>query len=275
MALEKRFVKQGIRDRDIEEFLASEFARAGYSHSLIQRTPLSIRITIFASKPGLIIGRGGKNIEMMTRVLKERFGFENPQIDVQEVENSDVDSQIIAKWMASAIERGLKYKRVANIALQRVMNSGAAGVRIRVSGKIGGEKGRTEKFSSGYLKYSGEPSESMVDTAYSQANLKLGMVGIQVRIMKERPRELVIPEKVKEEEPVEETKIEKPEESKVEESQKEEPKSEEKKEVKKKEKKETKPEEKKKKAKARKKKVKEEKGEEIGDTEEKANEGNE
>ncbi|MFH1473701.1 MAG: 30S ribosomal protein S3 [Candidatus Aenigmatarchaeota archaeon] len=266
MALEKRFVKQGIRDRDVEEFLAKEFDRAGYSHSLIQRTPLSIRITIFASKPGLIIGRGGKNIEMMTRVLKERFGFENPQMDVQEVENSNVDSQIIAKWMASAIERGLKYKRVANIALERVMSSGAAGVRIRIAGKIGGEKGRTEKFSSGYLKYSGEPSESMVDTAYSQANLKLGMVGIQVRIMKERPRELVVPEKFEEEKPVEEAKVVKPEEPKADEAPKEEPKVEEKKKEQVK---------KKKKAKARKKKVKEEKSEENGDNKEKTNEGNE
>ena len=205
MALEKRFVKQGIRDRDIEEFLADEFARAGYSHSLIQRTPLSIRITVFASKPGLIIGRGGKNIESMTNILKERFGFENPQLDVQEIENPDLDSHIMAKWMASAIERGLNYKRVSNIALERVMGSGAAGVRIRISGKIGGDMGRTEKFSAGYLKYSGEPSESMVDTAYAQANLKLGIVGIQVRIMKERSKELEIKEKIKKEEEIEET----------------------------------------------------------------------
>jgi small subunit ribosomal protein S3 len=238
MALEKRFVKQGIRDRDVEEFLTNEFARAGYSHSVIQRTPLSIRITVFASKPGLIIGRGGKNIEEMTNILKEKFGFENPQLDVQEIENSDLDSHIIAKWMASAIERGLNYKRVANIAIERVMGAGAAGVAIRVAGKIGGDMGRTEKFSAGYLKYSGEPSESMVDTAYAQANLKLGMIGIQVRIMKEKPKELEIKEKLKKEEPVEEVIEEEiPEETKEE--------------------------------------IKEEKGEEIGDTEEKTNEGNE
>ena len=234
MALEKRFVKQGIRDKDVEEFLSHEFARAGYSHAMIQRTPLSIRITVFASKPGLIIGRGGKNIEAMTNILKEKFGFENPQLDVQEIENSDLDSNIIARWMASAIERGLNYKRVANIAIERVMGSGAAGVALRVSGKIGGDMGRTEKFNAGYLKYSGEPSESMVDTAYAQANLKLGVVGIQVRIMKEKPKELEIKDKIKKEEPVEEEVIEEQEEV-----------------------------------------VEEEKGEEIGDTEEETNEGNE
>lgn len=234
MALEKRFVKEGIRNRDVEEFLANTFARAGYSHCEIQRTPLSIRITVFAHKPGLIIGRGGKNIEAMTKTLKERFGFENPQLDVQEIENPDLDSYIIAKWMASAIERGLNFKRVANIALERVMGAGAAGVAIRISGKIGGDMGRTEKFSAGYLKYSGEPSESMVDTAYAQANVKIGMIGIQVRIMKEKPKELKIKEKIegKKEESEEETMEIKEE-------------------------------------------FIEEKGEEIGDIEEKTNEGNE
>jgi len=196
MALEKRFVKEGIRNRDVEEFLANSFTRAGYSHCEIHRTPLSIRITVFANRPGLIIGRGGKNIEAMTKILKEKFGFENPQLDVQEVKNPDLDSHIIAKWIASAIERGLNYKRVAHIALERVMGTGAAGVAIRIAGKVGGDMGRIEKFSAGYLKYSGEPSESMVDTAYAQANVKMGMIGIQVRIMKEKPRELKVMEKV-------------------------------------------------------------------------------
>ena len=206
MTLEKKFVKEGIRNRDIEEFLANEFARAGYSHCEIHRTPLSIRITVYANRPGLIIGRGGKNIESMTKILKEKFDFENPQLDVQEVKNPDLDSHIISKWMASAIERGLNYKRVAHIALERVVGAGAAGVAIRISGKIGGDMGRTEKFSAGYLKYSGEPSESMVDTAYAQANVKIGMIGIQVRIMKEPPRELKIKERIegKKEEFVEE-----------------------------------------------------------------------
>ena len=213
MSLEKKFIKEGIRNRNLEEFLSSEFDRAGYSHSLIQRTPLSIRITVFANKPGLIIGRGGKNIEAITNILKERFGFENPQLDVQEIENPDLDAHIIAKWMASSIERGLNYKRVANVALERVMHAGAAGVALRIAGKIGGDMGRTEKFASGYLKYSGEPAESMVDTAYAHANVKLGMIGIQVRIMKEAPAELEIAEKISgKEEVIEEPKEEKGEE---------------------------------------------------------------
>jgi len=199
MSVEKRFVKEGIRSRDVEEFLASEFARAGYSHCEIQRTPLSIRITVYAHKPGLIIGRGGKNIDILTQTLKEKFGFENPQLDVQEIKNPDMDPHVIAKWIASALERGLNYKRVANIALERVMGAGAVGVAIRIAGKLGTDMARKEKFSAGYLKYSGEPSESMVKKSYAQANVKLGTIGIQVRIMLETSKELETTEKIEKE----------------------------------------------------------------------------
>jgi small subunit ribosomal protein S3 len=194
MALERKFVKEGIRNLDVEEFLASEFARAGYSHCEIQRTPLSIRITVYAHKPGLIIGRGGKNIESMTQILKEKFGFENPQLDVQEVQNPDLDPFIVSKWIASAIERGLNYKRVANIAIEKVINAGAAGVAIRIGGKLGSDQSRVEKFSSGYLKYSGDMVETLVKKAYAQAIVKLGTIGIQVRILPEKPEEIKITE---------------------------------------------------------------------------------
>jgi small subunit ribosomal protein S3 len=198
MALEKKFVKESIRNLDVEEFLSKEFERAEYSHCEIQRTPLSIRITVFAHKPGIIIGRGGKNIDYISQMLKTKFGFENPQLDVQEVREPDLDPFIVSSWIASSIERNVNYKRVVNMAIERVMGSGAVGVAIRIAGKIGGDMSRTEKFSSGYLKYSGEPAETDVLTAYAQANVKLGVIGIQVRIMTVPPKELEIIRKMDE-----------------------------------------------------------------------------
>ena len=216
MALERKFVKESIRNLDVEEFLSNEFSRAGYSHSEIQRTPLSIRITVYAHKPGLIIGRGGKNIDSMIQTLKDKFGFENPQLDVQEVAVPDLDPSIMSKWIASAIERGLNYKRVVNLAIERIMGSGAVGVAIRVAGKIGGDISRVEKFSAGYLKYSGDPVETDVKIAYAQANVKLGIIGIQVRILNTPPKELELMKKL------EEGNIEKPLQEKAEEIKKEE-----------------------------------------------------
>jgi len=198
MAQERMFIKEAIRRRDVEEFLGKEFAKAGYSHCDIQRTPLSLRITVYAHKPGLIIGRGGKNIDAMTETLKVKFGFENPQLDVQEVPNPDLDAHIVAMQIAQAIERGLNYKRVVNFTMQKVMDAGAIGIGIRVSGKVGGDMSRTEKFSTGYLKYSGEPAETMVQYGYARAQVKLGTIGIQVRIMLESPAELEISKRIRE-----------------------------------------------------------------------------
>jgi len=193
--IEKKFVKENMRLLQVDEFLSKEFTRAGYSHSDIQRTPLSMRIMVYAQKPGMVIGRGGKTIEAMTQALKEKFGIENPQLDVQEVENPDLDSTIVAKQIAAAIERGLNYKRVVNLALSRIMQAGALGVAIRISGKLGGDVGRTEKFSLGYLKFTGEPAEKM-RKAYATAQVKLGYIGIQVRILGEVPKDIEAMRKV-------------------------------------------------------------------------------
>ncbi len=187
MAQEKKFIAQAIRRAQIEKFLESEFSRAGYSHTDIQRTPLAMRITVYAHKPGLIIGRGGKNIDRITEILKEKFGFENPQLDVQEIPNPNLDASIVAKQIASAIERGLNHKRVGNITIKKVMDAGAIGVAIRIGGKIGGNMSRTEKFTEGYLKFAGDTAETLVDTAYATAHVKLGTIGIQVRILTRLP----------------------------------------------------------------------------------------
>ena len=198
MAQEKQFVAEALRRMQIEEYLQKEFSRAGYSHSEIQRTPLSMRVTIYAHKPGLIIGRGGRNIEMISKKLSKDFGFENPQIDVQEIRNPDLDPEIVAKQIASGIERGFNYKRIANLTVQRVMRAGAVGVAIRIGGKVGGEMSRTEKFSSGYLKFAGDPADTLVKKAYARAKVKLGLIGIQVRILPELPSERVVMKRIEE-----------------------------------------------------------------------------
>jgi small subunit ribosomal protein S3 len=196
MAKEKQFIVEAQKRAEIEEYLAKEFGRAGYSHSEIARTPLAMRITVWAHKPGMIIGRGGKNIDALTETLKQRFGIDNPQLEVQEVQNPDLDPAIVAKQIAAALERGLKHKRIAHLAMQRVIDSGAAGVAIRIAGKMGGEISRVEKFNSGYLKYSGEPAARDVKTAYASAQVKLGTIGIQVRILIEPPSETISLEKL-------------------------------------------------------------------------------
>jgi len=188
MVVEKKFVDENIRKGQIEDFLAKEFSRAGYSHVDIARTPAAMRVTVWAQKPGMIIGRGGKTIDALTEVLKTKFKVENPQLDVKEVEEPYLDGPIVARQIAESIERGLNYKRVVQFIIEKVMGSGAIGVAIRIGGKVSGEMSRTEKFSAGYLKYAGDPAERL-SKGYATASMKLGLIGIQVRIMIERPKE--------------------------------------------------------------------------------------
>ncbi len=217
MAIEKVFVKEGIKESQIQSFLRKRFDRAGYSHSIIQRTPTGMRILVFANRPGLIIGRSGRRIHDITEEIKKKFGFENPLIDVREVESPFLNANIMADRIAKSLERGINYKRVCNYYKEKIMEAGAIGVQIRVGGKIAGvERSRFQKFSDGFIAHSGDYAEKLVDKGYAQANLRPGIGGVQVKIMKEAPEEFVADRILKKEkEQVKKPTIGEPEEAEV------------------------------------------------------------
>ncbi len=191
MAVEKLFVKEGIKEAEMEEFLAKKFEKAGYSHTEIQRTPLGTRIVVYAHKPGLVIGRSGKRIYEITDEIKAKFGFENPMVDVKEVDNPMLDAKIVSQRIARALEGGINFKKVANFYLDKVTEAGATGISIKVAGKLAGsERSRFQKFKRGFVAYSGDYAQTLVDKGYAQANIKPGMIGVQVKIMKSMPKEV-------------------------------------------------------------------------------------
>lgn len=198
MAVEKLFVKEGIKVSEVEEFLKKRFEKAGYSHTEIQRTPLGTRIIVHVHKPGLVIGRSGRRVNEITEEIKDKFGFENPLLDVREVNEPFLDSNIVARRIARSIEKGVNYKKVANFYLEKVMEAGAVGIQIEIGGKIGGvERSRQQKFKMGFVAHSGEYAERLVDYGYTQAIIKAGIIGIKVKIMKSLPKEAVIEKPVK------------------------------------------------------------------------------
>jgi len=190
MSVQKFFVSEGMKDAQLESFLKEKFDKAGYSHSDIQRTPLGTRIIVYAEKPGLVVGKSGKKINDITLEIKEKFGLENPMLDVREVENPFLDAQIVANKIAKGIEKGGFYKKLANYYMERIMESGAIGVEIRVAGKLGGERGRFQTFKQGYIKHSGYYADTLVQTGFATAVLKLGMVGVKVKILTQMPEDL-------------------------------------------------------------------------------------
>ncbi len=194
--IERKFVQEGIANMKIAEFLDKELDRAEYSGCEIRRTPLATRIVIRAGRPAIIIGRGGERIARLQKTLKERFGLENPQIEVKGVDNPYLDAKIVAKRIKFALERGLNYRRVVNMFLSRVMEAGAVGVEIDVSGKLTGERHRTEKYFAGYVMKCGFPAQTYVDVVQEQAVLKPGVIGIKVHIMPFMPPEMEMEKKV-------------------------------------------------------------------------------
>jgi len=184
---EKQFIQKGARNVRLDEFLEEELEGAGYSNCDVVRTPTSTKIVIHAQRPGLVIGRGGSRIQELTEDMEKEFEFENPQIEVNEIEDADAKAQVVAKSMASWLEKGGSAKRVGYTYLRRMKEAGVIGAEIEISGKLSGNRGRTEKFSYGYVKRCGDTSKQNVEQGYTLARTKPGAIGVKVRIMKSLP----------------------------------------------------------------------------------------
>jgi len=183
LGVEKKFVEDGFTKALVHEYLSKELSRAGYGGMMMNRTPMGIQITVYAEKPGMVIGKGGKLIRKLTRDLDRNFKLDNPQIDVQDVGKAELNAQVVANRLASSLERGWYFRKAGQTTLRRVMESGALGCEIILSGKLTGPRSRVEKFLAGYVKHSGKPSQEIVDYGYAVAVKKLGTIGCQVRIV--------------------------------------------------------------------------------------------
>jgi small subunit ribosomal protein S3 len=183
MAVEKRFISDGVRKARVEQFFLKELKRAGYGGMDIVRTPLGTQVTIFAEKPGIVIGKGGKVVRQLTQDLATDYGVESPQIEVQQVENPSFNAQIMAERLANSLERGWYFRKAGSSVMRRVMESGALGCEVVLSGKLTGSRSRVQKFVDGYVKHSGEPSETIVESGFALAVKKLGTIGVQVKIV--------------------------------------------------------------------------------------------
>jgi len=183
--IERKLLKSKVKEYQIEDYISATLQNAGHSHTKLVRTPLGEKIIIFASRPGIVVGRKGENIKKLTNTLKRKFKLENPQIEISEVENPNMDAQIVAERIASTLERfGLKrFKATGHKTLGDVMNSGAIGIEIVMSGKIPSTRARSWRFYAGYLKKCGDIALTGVKTAHASAQLKSGTVGIRVKIM--------------------------------------------------------------------------------------------
>ena len=183
MTAEQKFIEDGMQRTQIDEFFADELGRAGYGGMDLAKTPMGTQIVLRAEKPGMVIGKGGKNIRKITTELEERFDLEDPQIDVQEVDEPDLNAQIVADRLANALERGWYFRKAGHTTIDRIMDAGALGAEIVLAGKVTGARSRDEKFNRGYIKHNGEPAQTLVDRGDGVAVMKLGTIGVTVKII--------------------------------------------------------------------------------------------
>ena len=183
MASERKFVAENIRRVLLKEYLMKEVSRAGFGGLDVQRTPMGTRVILSTERPGLVIGRKGQTIKNLTTAIEEQFGFENPQIEVQEVEKPNLNAQIMAEKLAFSLERGWHFRRAGHSSVRRIMDDGAKGCYIIIAGKLTGQRHRTEKFKDGNIKFCGEPKANFMDHGYAVAKLKMGVIGVTVQIM--------------------------------------------------------------------------------------------
>jgi small subunit ribosomal protein S3 len=188
------FINEAIRNIEIDEFLEKKLDKAGFGGVEVVRTPLGTRVIIYATRPGLVIGRRGSNIVELTRLLEEKFKLQNPQIAVSEIEFPELNARVMASRIADALQRGIHFRRTGFWALNQIMKAGALGAEITVTGKLTSQRHRFEKYREGYIVRSGDPSIKSVLRAVASVQLKQGLIGINIKII---PPGAVFPDRVR------------------------------------------------------------------------------
>ena len=188
-------VKNVIRDNYnamlLNEFLRKEIKDAGFSKVDITKTPTGTRVTLYVTRPGIVIGKKGFGIKALTQKLETDYGLKNPQVAVEEITKPELSPSVMCNRMGSHIERGTAFRRATMWTLQQIMDGGAMGVQITVSGKLRGDRSAFEKHTAGILPRSGYHAETIVEEDIAHVQTPMGLIGIRIRIAQ---KDKVIPE---------------------------------------------------------------------------------
>ena len=180
----RKTIHRNVERNLVREFLLKENERSGFGGLTFNRTPEGTKVTLSAEQVGRVIGRRGKTIHELQRRLQNDFELFNPQLEVEEIEEPRVNAQVMASRLSSSLERGWFFRRAGHSTVENIMDAGARGCIVILSGKITGARHRVEKFQKGHIKYCGETALQHMDVGFSTAVKKLGTIGCTVRIMR-------------------------------------------------------------------------------------------
>ncbi len=179
---DKNYAKQFLQDVKLRRYLEAKLKDAGIARIDIERSQGLVRVIIHTSKPGIIIGRSGASIEALNTEVAKRFSGKT-EIKVVEIRRPEIESSIVAQNVASAIENRVSYRRAAKTAIQRAMEGGALGIKIKVAGRLNGaEIARNETFKDGNIPL--HTLRADIDYTNYRAETTFGVIGIKVWICK-------------------------------------------------------------------------------------------
>ena len=178
----KDFANNLIEDFNLRKMLKEKFYSCGISRIDIERSASRMTVTLFAGKPGMIIGRSGKGIEELKAEV-EKFCGHAVNIRVFDVKSPDADAQLIAENIAQQLEKRIGFRRAMKQSIQRAMKSGAKGVKVAISGRLGGaDIARTEHYHEGSIPL--QTLRANIDYGFSEAKTTYGRLGVKVWVYK-------------------------------------------------------------------------------------------
>lgn len=178
----KDFAKFVVEDNKIRKELKKELYQARISDMIIERTNSEVRVTLHTAKPGLVIGKNGAQLEELKKKLQKELGREI-SINVVEIRKPDLDSQVVAEIVAASLEKRMSFRKAMKQAIQKTRKAGAKGIKIAVSGRLGGaEMARTEFYSEGTVPL--QTIRADIDYGFAEADTTYGKLGVKVLIYK-------------------------------------------------------------------------------------------
>ena len=191
MTQQKNVIKDNYNMMLLNDFLRTEIKEAGFHKVEISKTPSGTKITLYVTRPGIVIGRKGVGIKRLTEKVESDYGFKNPQISVEEIPKAELSPNVMCNRMASHIERGTAFRRATMWTMNQIMEAGALGVQISISGKLRGDRSAFEKHTQGILPRAGNYAKNIVSEDIVHTKTPMGLIGIKIRIAN---KEKLVPE---------------------------------------------------------------------------------
>ena len=173
-----------VEDYNLREYLLKTLAPAGVPKVEIERDAKRVRINIHCAKPGMVIGRGGSEIEKLKKICEKKLsGDKEVFINIVEVKQPDLNAQLVAENIAAQLEKRVSFRRALKQSISRTMKLGAKGIKTQVSGRIGGaEIARTEQYHEGTIPL--QTIRADIDYGFAEAHTTYGLIGVKVWIYK-------------------------------------------------------------------------------------------